>query len=56
MLARAKAKAGDLPITRVETLLDHAGFTIPRRFGGPDCSPLTAESWFMVYMCEIKDS
>jgi SAM-dependent methyltransferase len=40
----------------METLLDHAGFTILRRFGGPDCSPLTVESRFLVYVCECKES
>jgi SAM-dependent methyltransferase len=36
----------------MEALLDHAGFRIIERYGGADRSPLTAESRFLVYVCE----
>ena len=38
----------------IERLLDNAGFAILERCGGPDRSPLTAESSFMVYICQVK--
>ncbi len=35
----------------MEGLLDHAGFEIVERYVHPDCSPMTPESRFIVYVC-----
>lgn len=40
----------------MEALLDWAGFVVTERYGGPDRSPLTAASRFMVYVCAEKGS
>ena len=40
----------------MERLLDCAGFEILERYGGPDRSPLTADSRFQVYVCAKKGS
>jgi SAM-dependent methyltransferase len=36
----------------IEALLDQAGFNILERYGGPDFSPLTNDSRYMVFVCE----
>ena len=38
----------------MEALLDHAGFRVVERYGGPDRSPLVKESRYMVYVCELE--
>jgi SAM-dependent methyltransferase len=38
----------------MEALLDRSGFEVKERYGGPDRSPLTGESRFMVSVCTNK--
>ena len=40
----------------VEALLDYGGFEVKERYGGPDRSPLTADSRFLVYVCARKSN
>lgn len=38
----------------MDTLLHYNGFTILRKYGNWDLSPLTAESSSMIYVCKVK--